>query len=125
VSQRTYPNEILTNDLNLTIEQWVQIRCGCSHKQKRSLEMNTQAQSGWGVALTGSVHHVGKTSSGKVQIAEYLTTSSKTNFALISFDLSSANERYDISQLARSGNPVLLNACTQITDLTLFVFAVL
>jgi hypothetical protein len=63
VSQRTYPNEILTNDLNLTIEQWIQIWCGCNHKQKRNLEMNTQAQSGRAVALTGSVHHVGKTSS--------------------------------------------------------------
>jgi hypothetical protein len=62
VSQRTYPNGTLTNDLNLTIEQWIQIWCGCSHKQKRNLEMNTQAQSGWGVALTGSVHHMGKTS---------------------------------------------------------------
>jgi hypothetical protein len=60
-----------------------------------------------------------------MQIVECLTTSSKTNFGLISFDLSSANERYGISQHARSGNPVLLNACTQITDLTLFVFTVL
>jgi hypothetical protein len=60
-----------------------------------------------------------------MQIAECLTTSSKKNSVWISFDLSSANVRYGISQLARSDNPVLLNACKQITDLTHFVFPVL